>query len=417
LPQSLELEYGSCPFLRLGESSHLEKMVGMFEGHTNPSMTSLAYPYYLCIVPETLGMLLKQKKFWLAVGISIPCGVIGAAFKYARSYIDESIGADIMTDNAPFEAITVLLIFLVAFRLQTAYGKFWDGCDHLYLLVGDLFDTMSDCLAFTSCSKADPQVILEFQHLIVRLCSLLNSCIFAALEAGSEAANGLNESAEEAELPKAYDFEILDIQGIDEETLERFLEADNKVEVVFLWIQMLLVENQANGVISVPPPLLARAFINLGSALVHFHEAQRITEVPFPFAVTMAVQLLLCTHWICAPVVVAMWTEYVAWTVGFCVAQTFSLWFFIAIATELDQPFQHTQNSPDMRYLQQLLNHRMLTILDHHTKKMDNPQLSLSVNREVTRATMADGAGDSLVRTTSIRKTMSARRSDPDNQM
>eukprot|EP00930_Biecheleria_cincta_P000817 TRINITY_DN102013_c0_g1_i1.p1 TRINITY_DN102013_c0_g1~~TRINITY_DN102013_c0_g1_i1.p1 ORF type:complete len:410 (+),score=55.65 TRINITY_DN102013_c0_g1_i1:99-1232(+) len=370
---------------------------------SDPSMAALAYTPWVCLHPTNVIRMFKQPKFYVALGISIPCGFLGGLLKYWQTEINPNMLKSVITDNAVYDALYVVVALLCAFRVNAAYLKFWSGATHVYHITGELFDGTSDLIAFARTSKKTKQEIDNFIQLLIRLVSLLNSVIFAELEAGADHQHGVHSESDHSH-PASYTYDLIDIQGLNEESLDRLLDANNKVELCYQWLIMHVVEAIDSNLFDVPPPIMARTFGDFTKAMENFHHAQKITEVPFPFPYQISLQLILVCHWILTPIVTVDWTDSLFWTVGFCMTATFSLWFFFAIAVELDAPFQNTRNSVDMRYLQKLLNHRLLAIvdtfrkptpkllrtahLDISRKSLDSSKLGSSFSREVRRRTI-----------------------------
>lgn len=364
-------------------------------------MRKLSYSNWTCITPSNVLLVLCQKKFWLACLIAAPCGLIGAAVKIAEIEMVNNF----VKDQAVYKTLNFFVVVLAAFRIEAAYNKFWGGCDLVYSIIGDIFDGVSDLSCFTRGSSAGAEAVREFHQVLIRLASLMNCMIFADLELG--AVNSMRdggESPEESLRAAAFNFELLDVGGLEDEAMDKLLKSTNKVEVVYLWLQMLVVDAQQKGIFAVPPPISARGLEELGKAIVHFHECQKITEIPFPFPYMLALQLLLMCHWMATPLVVAAWVDSGLWAFMFCFGGTFSLWFFVGIAVDLDQPFKDTTNSLDMAYLQQLLNRRLVTIYEAHLRP--TPTLAENTKQNITRKSMKmDGdIGVSMSKVMSRRK-------------
>eukprot|EP00930_Biecheleria_cincta_P034535 TRINITY_DN23861_c0_g1_i1.p1 TRINITY_DN23861_c0_g1~~TRINITY_DN23861_c0_g1_i1.p1 ORF type:complete len:373 (-),score=44.82 TRINITY_DN23861_c0_g1_i1:187-1305(-) len=349
----------------------------------NPAQKSLAYGAYTCLTPGNLLRLAYQPKVYVTLLISLPCGLFGGALRFMNNQPGATKMENFLKDDSVFTMLTILVTFLAAFRVSAAYQKFWDGCDEVYNIIGNFYDATTDLIAFTRNAEADPQEVKEFHHLLIRMVSLLVSVVFADLEGGHEKLGEQN----------AYDFEVIDIAGLDPEGVERLMASSCKVEVVYQWILNLLVESWQKKIFSVEAPLMSRPLSDLSKGLVHFHEAQRITEVPFPFPLNLALQLLLITHWLLTPLVVSSWTSYTVYAFAFCFGYQFSLWFFVALAIELDTPFSHTRNSLDIRYLQQLHNNRLLTAMEANAKPQ--PKLCANVNKNLTRCSLTEQQGAS----------------------
>jgi len=351
-------------------------------------MESLGYMPYVCVYPGSILRLLKQPKLYVALVVALPAAILGGSLKYWQKYIEPGKFSGVIKEDACYGSVVLLVGFLCAFRIDAAYRKFWYACDYSYRLCGDLFNGTSAMLSFTRCSKAPKEEVDHFRHLLIRLVSLLNAVIIGELEIGV----GREELADSEEIaktpPNFWSLQLLDFDGISQEAQDELMRASNKPEMVFQWIQQIIVNAWNKGIFCVDSPIVSKAFKELADAMNQFHEAQKITEVPFPFPYQMALQLLLISHWIITPIVTVEWTASVPWAAIFSFAGVFSLWLFLGLAIELDQPFHATVNSVDMHYLQRLLNHRLLEVIDSINKPL--PSLSQSVKRGVSRRTVSD---------------------------
>lgn len=341
-------------------------------------MEQLQYQPQVCPTLTNVRKLFHQPKFWLALAVAIPCGLIGAATKYYTKYAEKNKLESVITSPAFYNALTFYLAFLAAFRIRNAYRKFWEACDHSYNIVGDLFSFASTVASLTRQSKASKEELSDFYSQLICLSSLMNSALFAGLECGAD-----RVSLSDGSSPLAFTTEILGIDGMDEASLDALIHAEEKPEVVYQWIQSLMVDSMHKEIFSgVPSPVVAWGMSELGHALHHYHDAQKITEVPFPFPYMIALQLLLITHWLTTILVVIEWSNYV-WVAGAsCFVSVFSLWFFVSLAIDLDMPFGFSSNSIDVKYLQRLLNNRLLTL---QIAIREGPAtLSSSLRREIS---------------------------------
>mmetsp|Transcript_77521 Transcript_77521/g.136739 ORF Transcript_77521/g.136739 Transcript_77521/m.136739 type:complete len:382 (-) Transcript_77521:107-1252(-) len=349
---------------------------------SSASMSNLAYEMYVCPSPNNMMKILVQPKLFVALAIAAPCGISGAALKWYQMNIDETFGKTVINDPAAYNTLSLLVVFILAFRVDCSYLKFWAGCNYVYNIGGSLFDGCADCFAYSRGSEADPKVVAEFHHLLIRLCSLLHAVICADLETGT----GRFEEAETGMVAKSYSLELLDAGSIDEDSIKQLCMVENKVEYCFQWIQNACVEAHNAKVFKAEAPVVSRAFEDIGDSLVSFHEGQKITEVPFPFPYMISLQVLLITHYCLTPVVIAKWSNYWAWVGGFCFVGPFSIWLFIGLAIEMDLPFNYTKNSLSMQYMQRMLNYRLLTLLDTYAEK--TPTL-VNAKKNVNRRSMS----------------------------
>jgi predicted membrane chloride channel (bestrophin family) len=317
---------------------------------------------YVCITPRNCCKILREPRFWYALAISLPCAGLACSLKAYQllTPIDEqaqAIAKVLLNNNGAYSAIVFFLGFLMSFRVNSAYQRFWNGCDLVNTIAGDCFLGTSSIVSYCNCNKKSEKDVRDYQHLLIRLVSLLNALIFTELQ------QKCDRSMLRANAPEAYEFELLDVQGFDDENLDDLEKEQNKIEVAYQWLQSHLVIGCSKGMFSVAPPIIARAFQEFGTARARFHEAQKIAEFPFPFPYMAALQLLLITHWIITPIAAVQWTNYAIWAFVFAFLATFSIWFFVGVALDMEKPFGRTQNAVDVRLIQRTLNNRLLSLL------------------------------------------------------
>ena len=138
------------------------------------------------------------------------------------------------------------------------------------------------------------------------------------------------------------DFPLLDIAGLcahDLKVLTTDAAQGRKVEVVSQWIKTYIVKSHEDGVLPVPSPILTRVFQELGTGLVHYHEAVQVVIWPFPFPYAQMSAVLIYVYMLITPLVISVWTTHAAYA-GF--ATLMSVVFMKGldlIAIELENPF------------------------------------------------------------------------------
>ncbi|CAE7272350.1 cyb5r2 [Symbiodinium sp. CCMP2456] len=179
---------------------------------------------------------------------------------------------------------------------------------------------------------------------------------------------------------KFMEYEMIDFGGLDDDTRQFMLDGQGSPEIIYQWIQIAICRANNMGTFGVPPPVLTRAYQDLGLSMIRFHQAQKIVEVPFPLPYVVALQLLLITHWVMTPIVCSGWTDYTAWAVMFALTNTLSLWFFVGVAMEMDSPFKQAMFGIDSKALQRHLNHRLMAQL--HTFEGPQPSLKKTFTKD-----------------------------------
>jgi len=234
--------------------------------------------------------------------------------------------------------------------------RFHQGSMALMQMRAEWFYAACSLVAFCSHSNASANLKLRFQHKLIRLISMLHALALADLEdVGS--AEGSAENLRALQLP------LIDVGGIDRDSLLHVKGAECKVELVFQWINELIVENIKNQVLDIAPPILTRAFQELSSGMTRFHEAMVIAKIPFPFPYMQACEVLLLLHWAMTPLMLCRMTLTLGWTFSFAFFSVMFLWCLNAVACELENPFGDDANDINAHDCQEAINRQLLLLL------------------------------------------------------
>lgn len=252
-----------------------------------------------------------------------------------------------MSVSQVWSAYNFILGFLVVFRTQQAYSRFWEGATILQQVRGEWFNAVSSCFAFCSANPDKAKEVDRFQHLLVRLASLLYCTALQQIAVLSDEA-----------------FEILDLEGIDTDHLEYLAHAPEKVLVILQWVQRLIVQNTELGVITVPPPILSRVYQELSRGIVNIVNAQKITDIIFPFPYAQMVTVMLMVTTLISPYMMAVLMMDVAWCGLLTFVSVFAFWSLNYIAAEIEMPFGEDQNDLPISQLQEGFNMALRMLLD-----------------------------------------------------
>jgi len=315
--------------------------------------------------------------FPTSFAIALPCGILTAILRMCLDFgyllpMTEVDGRNIIKDNSCWSGFTFLVGFLVVFRTSQAYSRFWDGCTSTHQMRAEWYDACSALCAFCKYSTASTEAIAKFQHLMIRLFSMLHAVALADIEDSNKAA---------VEDVAAFRYELVDVGGIDVESLRAVKHSDAKVELVFQWIQQVIVENISTGVLCIPAPILSRSFQEIANGMVAFHEAIKISTIPFPFPYAQVCDCLLIFHWLVTPVVVAQFVETPWWAALFSFLQVFVYWSLNAIAVEIENPFGMDANDIDAVAMQTDLNRHLLLLLEESTRR--TPHLARHLTNKI----------------------------------
>lgn len=302
-------------------------------------------------------MQMRGSIFPAAIRTAVPCALLASMVKLLMT-LDlinwDRAGVHVpLREYAAWSGFSFLVGFLVVFRTSQAYNRFWSGCSATHRMRAEWYEACCGLVAFSSQSKCPEIQRLHFRNLVVRLFSMLHAMALAELEDNHDRL---------AEL-EAFTYEVIDVEGIDSTSLQTLKASSSKAELVFLWIQSMILTSVGEGLVPVPPPILTRVFQNLGNGRIAFNDALQITSIPFPFPYAQTCDCLLVIHWVVSPIVVSQWVSHWSWAFIFTFIQVFILWALNFIALEIQNPFGMDMNDLDCHELQAEMNQSLLVLL------------------------------------------------------
>lgn len=301
---------------------------------------SLIFGIYGSVFPYAFAMAVVNAA--LTVGVSI-------SMEYSEGiYPDPGTTETVATLMAIF---TSVMMFILTFRSDIAYERWWEGGTLLQKKRGEWFNAYSSLVAFSSARPELQRQVMEFHHLLARLMSLLFCC---ALQQVSPS--------------KDRPFEILDTQGIELESLLYLESTRDKVEIILQWIQRSIVLRMNDGVLPVAPPVLSRAFQELSRGIVNLQNARKIADFPFPYPYAQVSILMLLLHWGLMPFWCSMLLSKTM-AAGTSFVVIFFLWCLNFIALQLEAPFGDEPNDLPMDQMILDWNNSLCTLLSPRSQR------------------------------------------------
>jgi len=322
--------------------------------------------------------------------ISLPSAVVTYCFVHMiytaqvepfASYRYEN--EEIFNNNAIWGGFSFLVGFLVVFRTSQAYARFWEGCTSTHKMGAEWFDCCSSLMAFCKFTSGNEVAVLAFQNTMVRLFSMLHAVALGEIEDCGDDTH-FSEVA-------AFSMQLLDAEAFDAATLIAVRDSNSKVELVFQWIQQLVVENFKAGVLTIPPPILSRSFQEIANGMVHFHDAMKISNVPFPFPYAQTCDCLLFLHWFLVPFIVSQWVVKPWWAAVFSFIQVFTFWTLNLIAVELENPFGLDPNDIDGDSMQMEFNTHVRLLLTPEALNTPRLEGDMAEQERLKRNVVAEG--------------------------
>ncbi|CAJ1403082.1 unnamed protein product, partial [Effrenium voratum] len=241
--------------------------------------------------------------------------------------------------NDVWGAYTFSLGFLIVFRNNQAYNRYWEGASKIHEICADLYNCVSQLFAFCSqkgeLRDKDGQImeanmqhkVDEFQHEIICFVSLLFASCLSEISGNS--------------------LDVKVIRGIDPDCIR----GESRCEVVAHWICKAIINAKRAQILDIDPPILSRALADLASSIADIYRVRKIKDVPFPVAYSQMVLVMLVVYSLVTPLLASQLIEltWMATTATFCVTAGF--WSLYHIADEIDQPFGTDQNDLPLEML------------------------------------------------------------------
>jgi len=323
--------------------------------HYNPGTWSITFAF------SVRGSVFPKAIVW-----ALPCSataVILHTIFQAYPEIFKGVGAGDVGASV-LAGFTFILGFLVVFRSQQAYSRWWEGGTLLQQLRGEWFNAFSSLMAFCNQAPEKQQEVLHFQHKLARLCSLLYCT-----------------AIQQVSTMQSKNYELIDITEFDIEGMKYMLGSPDRCEVCLQWIQRLIGEANDKQTIKVAPPILSRVYNQLGNGIVNLNNARKITEFPIPFPLAQMITFMLLFHWIITAFVCAASVDKSIWAGILSFIVTMSFWSINYIAVELEQPFGDDPNDLPLHEMQTDMNASLIALLD--VRALHPPEFSFKKDHHV----------------------------------
>jgi len=297
---------------------------------------------------------LKLRSFRLASVIAGFSSVIGVALHMTDDHFNLGLVGSNVVDvrEVVYGSLACLVGILVICRTSHAHGRFWTGSTILHQMMADWYHATSTLISFCRYSDAPEEQKLDFTRCLVRYMSLLSALIFAELEGHPD-----------EDAARALGFGLLDVECIKLDVFLHLHVPRGRLEIVFQWVQNLIVDSIKTEVLSIPAPLLSRCFQGLGSGMAHRRDAVRYSDTTSPVSFVVCTEVLLTVHALITPVVMCAWISSVYGVALFTFFPVFLVWSLDLAARELENPFGVDASDLDLREMQDVMNESLARLL------------------------------------------------------
>jgi len=262
-------------------------------------------------------------------------------------------------ESTLFNGFTFTLGFILVFRTNQCYTRFHNGAHSACTMRSKMFEAASSIAAFSTHEVAKREKAEEFLHKVVRLFSLAHASALEVI----------------CDLPH-QEFPVLDLDGLVAEDIGDLarLTGHLRVDLIFQWINRVVIDAVHSGMISAPAPIVSRVYQELEQSKVEFNQMLQIIAIPVPFPYSQVTMVLLMAYSIIAPVMVIFWTNHPATTFFVTFFTTLPLWSIEFIAAEIEHPFGDDVNDLPVFDFQKDINQSLLLLINPCSQKV--PRLS-----------------------------------------
>jgi hypothetical protein len=185
--------------------------------------------------------------------------------------------------------------------------------------------------------------------------------------------SALDEISGTDEDPEGYP--CLDVGGLDYASLKVLHETNcrndgmheelkfNRVEVLIHMIQILIVKNQDNGVLKIPPPILSRVFQTISRGQVNLANCRKIKLTLFPYPYAQLIKFLQIVLNTLTPVVMASLLKDEHWAFLFTMIPLFGFEALNQTARELEMPFGTDANDLPLMDFHEHMNEALMMLI------------------------------------------------------
>lgn len=307
-----------------------------------------------------------------AAGIGFISGVLALLLYWAD---DQGIlsAHDTIKNNAAFGMYTSTLAFLLVFRTSKCYSRFWHCATSMCTFRTELLEAAKSLLTFTEMSQSSEEGIDHFKRSIATFTSLLHATALCNVSG--------------VELSR---FHVVDIAALPQDVLDKLgsYSSQNRVDLVYMWLNNQIIRSVKNGLLNVPPPILSRVFQQTEKAFVEYNQVLEVMTIPFPFPYAQTAYALLILMGVSTPFAMCSWTAHPAAAFTLTFIGVMCLTSLELIARQLENPFGDDPNDLPIDDFQEAINETLMLMLTDDARNV--PELAFE-NLPEQRGLLATG--------------------------
>lgn len=313
--------------------------------------------------------------FFLGLGLAVMRKIPGSG-DYSDSTLAEQLyKSQLMSHFFSCEVICVVIGYLIVVRTNMALSRWMEGIGEVQQMMSTWMDAITTLMGFFAGRKGDPELLKDCLMTRVRIChyfSLMSCLAYAQLKEGNavgKASYNMNRLSVQPMFPEnapkvwltqpptpdtrpddegteSESFRILHIPSGEE--LRLLHDSTEKVNTVCYWVLQTIVCAVRSKALDAPPPILSRVLDELSNSMCSFHQAHKVSMVPFPFPFAQMVDYLLAVLYLALPFFIDCFSRNVFITPVISCLLSMAFCCLNEIAVELEEPFGFDDNDVDI---------------------------------------------------------------------
>ena len=176
--------------------------------------------------------------------------------------------------------------------------------------------------------------------------------------------------------------ELVVLEGLDEESTRKKLDAadlQDRVFLVFQWMQQSIIERHHDGGLNIPPPILGRVFQEMSTGMLGFQQCRKIQDTPFPFPYMQICLMSLMVFNCITPFFVHEFCKNPYWAFCFSTVAVAGFTAINEVSIQLEDPFGDDDNDLPIHHYQQEFNRGLIQISMLSSKEYAVPKLEANI--------------------------------------
>ena len=303
--------------------------------------------------------------------LSVIAGVLAYTSKNLIAATTDGFGS-IFTQPYAHQIFALSVAFGLISRINLAYERWWEARGYMTEYFSKLEDAIGHCIVFDYGVSGDLlRDADEFREQLVHYASLLSACIIQTLQQEQDLDAVVKVRPKFLKTPRRTFAEgirrtpvpIEVLGGLTAHERELLHDDPDRPSTIHGWLVRCITVRQREGGLTIPPPILTRVYQELSVGMMGYHGANKIAQVPFPYAVAQLNWVQLAALTLTAPFVIAAFTNSANLAAILSALTVGGFQGISEVAWELESPFVSRSNELPLHIMQDRFNRRMESVL------------------------------------------------------